>query len=205
MSDTVQLPCSSGAATVQLACSPPPCLAIGELHACTRAARSPHSLGSCWDGGMALVAGNHAMIFARSWVRTEPFPSGSGDISLNSNIKMGLGTDVGTNPRLGEGQCIEQEGLSEGGPPVSMYAAHRAGTVTRGDPCSSAARAREAAAGDVTDPSDLPMRAGKKTGRGGPVGQEQNALRIIDLIDQACANFRRRSFSNSPSSNAQHC
>jgi hypothetical protein len=38
----VQLPCNP----VQLCVRATPCLPIGELHACTRAARSPHGIGS---------------------------------------------------------------------------------------------------------------------------------------------------------------
>lgn len=43
----VQLPCCSGVAMCSYPCSPLLCLAIGKLHACTRAARSPHGIGSC--------------------------------------------------------------------------------------------------------------------------------------------------------------
>ncbi len=43
---TVQLACCSGAATCSYPCSPLLCLAIGKLHACTRAARLPHGIGS---------------------------------------------------------------------------------------------------------------------------------------------------------------
>jgi hypothetical protein len=46
MTDSVQLPVQLPYSYVQLPCSPLPCLPLGELHACTRAARSPIGIGS---------------------------------------------------------------------------------------------------------------------------------------------------------------
>jgi hypothetical protein len=48
MTDSVQLPVQLPCSYVQLPCSPLPCLPLGELHACTRAARSPIGIGSSW-------------------------------------------------------------------------------------------------------------------------------------------------------------
>jgi hypothetical protein len=46
MMQAVQHQCSSGAATCSYPCSPPLCLPICKLHACTRAARLPHGIGT---------------------------------------------------------------------------------------------------------------------------------------------------------------
>jgi hypothetical protein len=62
MTNSVQLP-------VQLACSyratsvsATPCLPIGKLHACTRAARLPHGIGSCWLSSHFIAVDNSNVI-----------------------------------------------------------------------------------------------------------------------------------------------
>jgi hypothetical protein len=55
MTNSVQLPVQLPYSYVQLPCSPLPCLPLGELHACTRAARSPIGIGSSWLSSLSLA------------------------------------------------------------------------------------------------------------------------------------------------------
>lgn len=76
MINTVQLPCSIRVATCSYPCSPLPCLHIGKLHACTRAARSPHVIGSTrgglWCSIRATSIARHSALPGRAEAAERP-------------------------------------------------------------------------------------------------------------------------------------
>jgi len=147
MTDSVQLPVQLPCSYVQLPCSPLPCLPLGELHACTRAARSPHGIGStgiglwCFDlaisrSHISAVAG--PAVTLESWKASVRCPAAWS----RSNESAGLQGPADTKTAHGH----HQRPLTSTSFALAMAPRQRLVSMTlrrkvlHGEACSSAAR-----------------------------------------------------------------
>jgi hypothetical protein len=152
----VQLPCSY----VQLSVSPSPCLPISKLHACTRAARLPHGIGS-----IDLTMNANEVTLGLAAIETGIFPTLIRIDNRLPQLLLGIrdGSMRGSMHGNAPSEAVQHQALQCEAPPVCTFGTWRNCDLWR-------SRNHQA--------MPIPLR---KDPGGGGVGADQAARVIIDL------------------------